>query len=200
LSLALIALATGGCSTMSETECQAVEWRTIGYEDGVAGYPGSHIAKHRKACAKYGVRPDLALYQQGREEGLREHCQPANGYRIGVRGGSYGGICPADLEPAFVSAFEEGRQLYTLEARLANAESQLHAKRKELDRVQHDIVESSAAAVSKDSTGQQRADAVVDTANLAERAGRLKEEIRKLESDRARYELDLDEYRASHSR
>jgi len=199
-SLALIVLATAGCSSMSRNECLAVDWRTIGYEDGVAGYPGNHIAQHRKACAKHGVQPDLTLYQTGREQGLQEYCQPANGYRLGVRGGSYGGVCPAELEGAFVSSFEAGHELYGLRARVSNAESQLDAKRRELDRVKHDIVATSATVVSDESTKQDRADALVDAADLSERAGRLKEEIRQLERDKVRYEHDLDDYLASQPR
>jgi hypothetical protein len=182
---------------MSESECRAVDWRTIGYEDGVAGYPGDRIALHRKACAKYGVRPDLTLYQEGREQGLREYCQPSNGYRLGARGGGYGGICPADLEPAFVRAFDSGHQLYTLQSRVNNATAQLSAKRQELDRVQHGIVANAAAAVSSSSTDKDRADAVIDTAELAERAGRLKVEIRDLEQQTVLYERDLEDYRAN---
>jgi hypothetical protein len=195
-SLALITFAMAGCSTMSKNECLTVDWRTVGYEDGVAGYPGDRIAQHRKACAKYGVSTDLTLYQAGRELGLREYCQPANGYRIGERGGSYGGICPADLEPGFISSFEAGHQLYTLQARVSDAESELNSKRRELDRLQRDIASSSATAISSDTDKEDRKDAVIDTAKMAERAGRLKAEIRQLESDRINYQRDLDEYRA----
>lgn len=182
---------------MSKNECLAVDWRTIGYEDGVAGYPGNHIAKHRKACAKHGIRSDLTLYQDGRAQGLREYCQPANGYRVGVRGGSYGGVCPAELEADFLPAFEAGHELYALRARVSHAESQLDAKRRELDRVKHGIVANSAAVVSEESTQQERADALVDATDLSQRAGRLKEEIRQLEKDRVRYERDLESYLAS---
>ena len=42
------------------------------------------------------------------------------------------------------------------------------------------------------------AHAVLDTAQLAERAGRLKVEIRQLSDDTVRYQNDLDAYRASH--
>src|SRR5215831_6083200 len=106
-----IALAMSGCSTMNKDECLAVDWRTVGYEDGVAGYSGDRIAQHRKACAKYGVQTDLDQYQAGRARGLQEYCKPANGYRLGSRGGSYGGVCPAEMEDGFVHAFEVGHQL-----------------------------------------------------------------------------------------
>src|SRR5215510_7116253 len=161
LSLVLITVAMAGCSTMSKDECLAVDWRTVGYEDGVAGYSGDRISQHRKACAKYGVQTDLNQYQAGREQGLREYCKPANGYRLGSRGGSYGGVCPADMEDNFVNAFEVGHQLYTLGSRVSQAKSQLAAKRRELERVEHGIVESAAAAISKDTPKEDRADAVV---------------------------------------
>jgi Protein of unknown function (DUF2799) len=193
----LIALATSGCSTMSKSECLAVDWRTVGYEDGVAGYSGDRIAQHRKACAKYGVQTDLTQYQAGRDQGLHEYCKPANGYRLGARGGSYGGVCPVELEGGFVSAFEVGHQLYTLGARVSEAKSQLAAKRRELERVEQGIAENAAAALSSDTSKEERKDAVVDTAELAERAGRLKAEIRQLEHDTVRYEHEYEEYRAS---
>jgi len=193
--LLLIALVTSGCSTMSKDECLAVNWRTVGYEDGVAGYSGDRIAQHRKACAKYGVQTDLDAYQSGRAQGLREYCKPANGYSIGSRGGYYGGVCPADMEDNFVNAFEVGHQLYTLGSRVSEAKSELAAKRRELQKVEHGLAESATAAMSKDTPKDDRADAVIDTAQLAERAGRLKEEIRQLERDTVQFERDYEEYR-----
>jgi hypothetical protein len=196
----LIALAVSGCASMDKDECLTVDWRTIGYEDGSAGYPGDRIASHRKACAKHGVSPDLAQYQSGREEGLREFCRPANGYRLGAQGSGYGGVCPADLEREFLDAYGSGRQLYTLESRVSNATYQLDAKRRELNRAEDDVINKSALAIDKDTTGEQRAQAVVDLKQLAERIGRLKVEIRELEEDRIQYERDLQDYRATAER
>jgi hypothetical protein len=147
---------------MSKDECLAVDWRTIGYEDGVEGYPGDHIAEHRKACAKYGVRADLDLYQQGRNQGLREFCQPRNGYRLGARGASYNGVCSGELETPFLASFDSGHQLYVLGARLSNAEAQLESKRRELANIEHGILSNSVEAVSTDSAADQRAHAVLD--------------------------------------
>jgi len=191
-------LVVGGCASMSKDECLAVDWRTIGYEDGVEGYPGDHIAQHRKACAKYGVRADLDLYQQGRNQGLQEYCQPANGYHIGARGGAYYGVCPVELERPFLAAFDSGHQLWVLAARVSNTEAELDAKRRELARVEHGILENSVQAVSTDNGADQRAHSVLDVAQLAERASRLKIEIRQLSDDSLRYQEELDAYRANH--
>src|SRR3989337_3049438 len=95
-STAILLLALSACATMDRNECLTVDWQTVGFEDGVAGYSGDRIGQHRKACAKHGVTPDLTAYQAGREEGLREYCVPANGFRLGSQGGSYSGMCPAE--------------------------------------------------------------------------------------------------------
>jgi hypothetical protein len=80
---------------------------------------------------------------------------------------------------------------------VSGVESALEARNRELAQVQRDIAAASVYAIAGDGTAQQKADAVVDTAQLAERAGRLKEEIRQLEVHRVEYIRDLDDYRAS---
>jgi hypothetical protein len=196
LGLSVLTLLASGCASMSQQECAATDWQTVGYEDGVNGYSGGRIAHYRTACSKYGVAPDLARYQAGREQGLREFCRPANGYRLGAAGGGYGGVCPTDLEAPFMSAFNAGHEIYTLEARVWNADAQLDAKRRELSGIEHGIVGSSVAVVSDGATSEQRAQALVDTAQMAEQAGRLRGEIHQLEADRVNYERDLEDYRS----
>jgi Protein of unknown function (DUF2799) len=196
LGLVLTAL-LGGCATMNKSECLTVDWQTVGFEDGVAGYSGDRIGQHRKACAKYGVSPDLVGYQNGREAGLREFCEPANGFRLGSRGAGYAGICPAELETAFSTAYESGRQLYTLEARVSTAQNQIVSKRRELEHIEDELVKKAAIIVTSDSTSDQRAQALVDTKQMAERAGRLKAEMRQLERDRVLYERELEDYQAT---
>lgn len=192
-----VVAALSGCASMNKDECLTVDWQMVGYEDGAAGRAGERIARHRKACAKHGVTPDLALYQQGRERGLREYCVPANGFRLGQSGNGYVGICPADLEAQFVDAYDAGRHLYQLQSRVSNTSHQLDAKRRELNDIEHDIKDSSILVVSKESTAEERAQAVLDVKQLAERAGRLKSEIRQLEEDRVHHERDLEDYRAT---
>jgi hypothetical protein len=193
-AIALVALALQGCASMNKGECLAVDWRTVGYEDGVAGRPGERIAEHRKACAKYGVTPDLVAYQAGRSQGLREYCRPQQGYQLGEHGGSYGGVCPADLDHEFTAAYESGRELYNLRSRVAAAASRLDAAHRELEHAEHEIVEQSALIVSNDATTEARAHALVSTKDLAERVGRLKGEIADLERDKAHCERDLANY------
>ena len=195
--LVLIPLLLGACTSMSAEECSVLDWRSVGYEDGVAGLSGSHIGHYRKACAKHGVGTDLSAYQAGREMGLREYCQPANGFRVGARGESYQGVCPAALEHDFLDSYESGHKLFSLERRASHATQQLAYKREELNRLEQEIVSSGAVLVATDTTTEDRAHALVETKQLAEEKGRTEVEIRDLERDRARYERDLETYRAT---
>jgi hypothetical protein len=198
-SLAALVLAPmwlSACTSMSAEECSVLDWRSVGYEDGVAGLPGSHIGQYRKACGKHGIGADLNAYQRGREMGLREYCQPANGFHVGARGDTYQGVCPAPVEREFLDAYNSGYQLFTLERRASNARRQLANKRDQLNSIEQQIVTAGAAIVAEDSKPEDRAHALVETKQLAEQKGRIEAEIPALERERAQYERDLDAYRA----
>ena len=195
--LVLVPLILGACTSMSAEECSVLDWRSVGYEDGVAGLPGNHIGQYRKACAKHGVGTDLSAYQAGRETGLREYCQPSNGFRVGARGDVYQGVCPAPLERGFLGPYNSGHQLFSLERRASNATRQLADKRNELNRIEQDIVSNTAVVLADDSKAEDRAHALVETKQLAEQKGRVETQIVDLERDRARYERDLETYRAT---
>jgi len=198
LTALLIAACTllGACaSKMSKDECRNVDWRTVGYEDGVAGQPGDRIGEHRRACAEYGVTPDLNAYLAGREAGLREYCQPHNGYRAGVNGYTYYDTCPAELAPAFEKAYDEGRALYVRERRVADADEQIEDKRREIRRLEDRVAESAFDVIDAKATPEQRTQGVLDTKQAAERIGQLKAQIAELEKERARYQAELDAYR-----
>lgn len=197
LAGALLVLGLAGCASMNESECLALDWRTAGYEDGVAGYSGDRIAQHRKACGKHGVTPDLDAYQAGREQGLREFCQPENGYRLGVRGAGLASSCPADLKADFQNSYDQGYELYSLRSRVANAANALEASHRELAQSERDLVAVSALILTPTVDNVTRAQALLDAKDLAERQGQLKARIRQLEADRDAFQRDLDSYVAS---
>ena len=196
LLIALSTLLLGACAAkMSKDECRTVDWRTVGYEDGVAGQPGDRIGEHRRACAEYGVTPDLNAYLAGRTAGLREYCQPHNGYRAGANGYTYFDTCPADLAEAFEIAYDEGRALYVRERRVTDTERQIEDRHREIRRLEDRVAESAFDVIDTTSTAEERTQAVLDTKQAAERIGRLKAEITELEKERARYQAELDAYR-----
>ncbi len=201
LQIPLLALTCGllllaGCaSKMSREECRTVDWRTVGYEDGVAGQPGDRIGEHRRACAEHGVTPDLDAYLAGRTAGLREYCQPHNAYRAGANGYTYYDTCPADLAPAFVEAYDEGRGLYVRERKVVETDESIEQKRREIRRLEDRVAESAFDVIDTNATPEQRTQGVLDTKQAAERIGQLKAEIAQLEQERARYQAELDAYR-----
>ena len=195
-TLVVSAMALAGCATtMSKQECQSVDWRTVGYEDGAAGRSGEFIGQRRRACAAAGVAPDLEAYRSGRSEGLREYCQPQNGYRVGLGGATYGGSCPADLAPEFSRAYAAGAELHDREYRVNDAVARLEQMRRELASVEHRMTEAGVAVIADASTSEQRAQALLETKQLAERHERLQGDIEQLERDKRRYERELQDYR-----
>jgi hypothetical protein len=184
-----------GCAAMSKEECRTVDWRTVGYEDGVAGRAGDRIGDYRRACAEHGVVPDLAAYRAGRDDGLREFCQPHNGYRAGASGLDYAGDCPADLAPAFERGYDVGRELYVRNRRVSDTVAAIDARRAEIDELESSIAGHAVVLIGDDSTAQERTEAVIDSKQAAQRIGRLHEEIASLERDRAAYEQELEAYR-----
>lgn len=107
----VVVVLLSGCATLDKSECIQADWVSIGYEDGARGYKTSHIGRHRKACAKYGITPDFDQYESGRRQGLLEWCTPRNGYRLGTQGKLYNGVCPPALAPDFMAAISQGRAL-----------------------------------------------------------------------------------------
>ena len=195
--LSLISLlGFGGCATMSADECVTSDWHAIGYEDGARGYTADQLGNRRKACAKHGITPDFAAYQAGREQGLRQYCQPSRGFSLGAGGARYNGVCPADMEADFVDAYNSGHQLYTLRSRVNGATNQINAKEHELDNIHDRIRSAEAKLISSETTIEDRVLLLSDLKELSERTGELEAEIAELIEERAIVEQRLASYQA----
>lgn len=190
-------LTLSGCATMNQEECLTSDWRTIGYEDGARGSSADRVGQHRKACAEYGVTPDLQAYQSGREDGLRQYCQVQNGFNLGSRGGSYAGVCPADLEPDFVAAYHAGLKLHDLSSKVTSTEGQIAYKTRELEKLADDLRAKEAVLISGATTAEERAYLLSETKDMARRQGELEAEILELERRKAVYQDQLAAYRDS---
>lgn len=139
LALCLVgAVLVSGCATLNKSECRKADWEMIGLEDGAKGHSLTYIGNHRKACAEYGVKPDLDQYRVGHAAGLARYCTPDNGFKQGRAGRGYNNVCPAELAGQFLAGYDTGRELHELkseidhrlrDARAANAEkAQLEEK------------------------------------------------------------------------
>ncbi len=192
-----VLLGLSGCATMSGDECVTSDWQMIGFEDGSRGYGAERLGEHRKACAKHGVTPDLQAYRAGREEGLRDFCQPSRGFNLGARGRHYNGVCSAEMEVDFLDAYRAGYHLYELQANVNSATYQINAKRQELEHTQELLRENEALLIATETTTQVRILLVADLKDLSARTGQLETEILVLVEDRVRHEEQLANYQAS---
>lgn len=138
-ALGAAALLTGSCATLSEDQCLAGDWSGIGYADGAAGRGPDRLGEHAEACAEYGVVPDADLYYASRERGLYVYCTPNNGFYVGRNGNSYGGVCPADAEPAFLSGYSDGRLVHAAQSALNQALSDESSARSRADQLESEI-------------------------------------------------------------
>jgi uncharacterized small protein (DUF1192 family) len=192
--IVLAIAALSGCASMSSEECANSDWVAIGYEDGSRGYTTDKFGSRRKACAKHGITADFKAYQEGREEGLVEFCQPSRGYSLGVSGGGYYGVCDVAMEEEFLDAYRVGSQLHSLRSNVNNANSRIYSKEAELKRSREKIRDKQAELISDDATPQDRLLLLSDIKELAARAGELEAEIEALEADKARHEHELNDY------
>ena len=114
LTLALSLLS--GCATtpsLSPEQCQAGNWQQIGYADGMVGRSGAYFAKHLETCTPIpGSAPNRMLWEQGRQEGLKEFCTELNAYKLGREGYSWQPVCPLDGIEKLEDAYNQGRYYY----------------------------------------------------------------------------------------
>jgi len=192
-----ILAALTGCSSMSANECMATDWRTVGYEDGASGYSGDRVGKYRKSCSKHGISPDLGQYQAGRDQGLKEFCRPMNGFRIGSGGRGYNGVCPSPLDVPFEEAYESGRRLHSLRARVADAAHDIESMREESERLDASLASAAAQILDPATTSERRAQLLIDSKHMAERKGEIRARIPQRESDLEAYRRELDDYRST---
>jgi len=193
--LAVLSATLAGCAGMSEQACLSTDWQTVGFEDGVAGRSPATISRYRQSCADYGIAPDLAEYRAGHDAGVQTYCRPGNGFEVGRSGYQYGGVCPADLEPEFLAAYNEGRQLYELEAALIAVDSQIAARTHRSEDLAAEIVTVTSTIIASETTPERRAELMLRAAAIGQEQGRIGKEIEELRVERSQREADLDAYR-----
>jgi len=169
--VAAILLGVAGCSgnpSVSESQCIAGDWQTVGYRDGVNGLRSTQLLQHQDACMQYDVMPDRDTYMVGWKQGVREYCNPHNAFVTGERGQRYYNVCPAAMDHNFQVAYQEGRKLYLARAAVANLERKIAERENRLEVVKVEIVTSATSQLDPTLTSAQRIDLIAYTQRLAE--------------------------------
>ena len=173
LALLAVVVLAGCASGLGKDECVTADWRMIGYEDGLHGYPADRIGFHRASCAKYQVVPNLAAYGEGRERGLVEYCQPKNGFRVGLNGGGYANVCSGAVETAFVDSYRYGRQIHDARAELNSTQSRLRGARNGLAQTEAAMASATTELVLTTTTVERRAYLATELVRLTQERGDL---------------------------
>ncbi|MBU6373735.1 MAG: DUF2799 domain-containing protein [Alphaproteobacteria bacterium] len=129
----LAALGLSACATMEPEQCAVADWRALGVQDGEAGRSLDFFEARTRDCAKAGFASDFNTYKIGREIGLTRYCVPARGFREGLSGAGYRGVCPADLAAEFQIAFNEGARAHDVLEAVRSAESDISSAQSRLD-------------------------------------------------------------------
>jgi hypothetical protein len=182
--LCIVIVGLQGCASLSQDECLTADWHTIGYEDGLNGRQPVRIADHRKSCAKHGVAPDLARYEQGRQAGLKQYCVPQKGFNLGVSGQRYNGVCPADAEPGFLQAYSEGKQIYEVKTQIRRLDEILRVNESELASLKESMREKQTELVMQGTTPRRRAILLLELKELHDTVQMVEAEIIEIEEAR----------------
>jgi outer membrane murein-binding lipoprotein Lpp len=186
------------CATMDKSECLSADWRTVGFEDGAAGRPLTEIGRHREACAEHGVTPDLAAWRGGHADGARQFCNPGNGFRQGRAGREYNGLCPADLEAAFVEAHATGRHLHDLDREIDRLRRDADGMREDLDNLERRSDNLQGLLVAGGLSTRERELLLEQYRELQSRMALLEADIRDFELEAARLEGEYGVLNSSH--
>ena len=166
-----VLLFLGSCATLSESECRAGDWTTIGFEDGAQGRLPEFIAQHREACAEYGIAPDLAAWRAGREQGLLSYCTPQKAYELGRSARPVANVCPALIGQHLAAANFRGREYRRLTDEIRDLEREI------------ETFEDAQATLDRDAAG-----ADVLSRSLSSSIAAARFEILRLRARRAQYE------------
>lgn len=190
-----LALLAASCETMSPQACQSANWRALGEVDGAAGAALSKYEARSSDCAKAGVTADFASYSLGRDYGLQTFCQPASGFRAGVSGYAYAGVCTGAAEADFMQGYRDGARAYAAKQALSSADSAVSSARSERDRLQEKIRAFDETLRKPGATDAEKAEARKRKDEVQGDLRRAFDRIRDAESDRDRAGFALDRVR-----
>jgi hypothetical protein len=163
-------LVLAGCAAMDKNQCQNASWYAIGLEDGGQGRTLDRLGQHRRACAEYGVQPDGERYAAGRNEGLKSYCTYDRGYRHGLAGDAYYGVCPEPAATEFGAGYRRGKDI--------------HDMNKRLDDVNADIRQTRAALSERGVSPRARAQLAERLEDLSREAAQLEQQLERARSRR----------------
>jgi hypothetical protein len=192
LTLTLGLAACGGGATVSESQCIAGDWRTIGYRDGADGARSTRLLDHQNACVPHGIVPDRNDYMAGWNEGVLNYCTVANAFTVGEHGGGHHNACPPDLRDEFVTAYQDGRALYLKRAEIRELTRTLARNDARSDELRAGLVGTATAQLDASMTPASRNEYLAALGRLADEKNDLENARPGLEHSLALRKAELE--------
>ncbi len=183
-----LTLATSGCGnrqSLSQHQCAAGDWQTVGLLDGRSGYDQTRLLVHQNSCGPHGVVPDSNAYRLGWQEGIHSYCDPQRGYDLGQRGKAHPNVCPSELRREFRESYDDGRSLYLARGAVARLERLLDQNEARLQNIDGEIIDATSAQLDPTLTAKERVDLLAETKALLQEKEQLRESLPPLAEDLA---------------
>ncbi len=180
----LLAALLAGCATLDQDECLSTDWYSLGREEGSEGASRDQYQRHREACAKHGISPDKAAYQEGYEHGLDDFCTPANGYDNGRRGYNYRGVCPAELEGGFLLGYQQGKALHNAQQRVAQYDNAIQERARGVNDAEYRIYRYQEILARRDTSDAEKRQALAQIRYLQRGVYNMRRQINELRYQR----------------
>jgi hypothetical protein len=183
IGLIFCVLFFAGCAarpTVTEHQCRAGDWHTIGYRDSRQGLLSTQLLPHQEACGEYGIYLAREDYMAGWNDGLAEYCTSDNGFTLGRRGANHQSLCTSD---DFTLAYQDGRRLYEENREVTLMQREIDGVEQRLVNIRQELIGATTAQLAPDLTTQHRIRLLAKVESLYTERTRLKSSLPRLEVD-----------------
>lgn len=113
--------------------------------------------------------PQINVLLNQHKKGLADYCAKSNGYNAGISGKKYSGLCPKDLEPAFLPEYRKGRKKF-VETLIANKKAEISEIERKISSKQADLwsEESRLRHLEMDKNSLESQKSSLDPSNFSE--------------------------------
>ena len=125
LTLLLAVGALSAAASTAAADCRTGDWYTTGYEDGALGRPLNYIRGYFPACRERGVRPNIRVWRQARQDGLSRYCTPQTAFELGQRGRGFAPACDRNTRQ-LTNANDRGLKWHKLNRKLKDHTREWH--------------------------------------------------------------------------
>ncbi|MCL1060117.1 DUF2799 domain-containing protein [Shewanella gelidimarina] len=132
---AILALGMAQCTSLNQIQCQHSNWHSFGMTDGNSGKSSSTLNTYIEDCSEFGLAVNSEEWTTGYLVGLENYCLPENGYKQGLEGSNYNGVCSNNK---FVKRYNEGYKQFEIKSKIVAIQSRLKNIEYELTKVDNE--------------------------------------------------------------